>query len=128
MQLSYRPRHPDGHPDPGEVVWAHVPFADDPSIGKDRPVLIVGRAKNGNLVGVQLTSKGHHRGSIPIEWGQARQSWIRPERLIQVDVSNYRKEGGYLKKPNFQSIADQVTKVHGGERVEFSLWSGSALR
>jgi len=31
----------DGHPDPGEVVWTWVPFEDDPSRGKDRPVLVI---------------------------------------------------------------------------------------
>ena len=33
----------DGEPDPGEVVWAWVPYEDDPSQGKDRPVLVIGR-------------------------------------------------------------------------------------
>ena len=27
----------DGEPDPGEVVWAWVPYEDDPAQGKDRP-------------------------------------------------------------------------------------------
>ena len=31
----------DGEPDPGEVVWAWVPYEDDPSQGKDRPVLLL---------------------------------------------------------------------------------------
>ena len=31
----------DGEPDPGEVVWAWVPYEDDPSQGKDRPVLVL---------------------------------------------------------------------------------------
>ena len=34
----------DGEPDPGEVVWAWVPYEEDPEQGKDRPVVIVGRA------------------------------------------------------------------------------------
>ena len=41
---SYAPE-PDGQPDPGEVVWGWVPFEDDPSQGKDRPVLLVGRTE-----------------------------------------------------------------------------------
>lgn len=114
VKLGYRPRHPDGRPDPGEIVWAHVPFADDPSKGKNRPVLIVGRAENGNLVGVQLTSKLHRKG-IGIEWGPDRQrSVIRTDRLIQVDpANNFRKEGAYVRKPEFQSIVDQIAKAHG---------------
>jgi hypothetical protein len=31
----------DGEPDPGEVVWAWVPYEDDPGQGKDRPVLLL---------------------------------------------------------------------------------------
>ncbi len=31
----------DGEPDPGEVVWGWVAYEDDPSQGKDRPVLIL---------------------------------------------------------------------------------------
>ena len=31
----------DGEPDPGEVVWAWVPYEDDPTQGKDRPVLLL---------------------------------------------------------------------------------------
>ena len=34
----------DGEPDPGEVVWGWVPYEDDPSQGKDRPVLLIGRS------------------------------------------------------------------------------------
>jgi len=38
VQFEYTP-HLDGDPDPGEVVWTWVPYEDDPSQGKDRPVL-----------------------------------------------------------------------------------------
>ena len=33
----------DGQADPGEIVWTWVVYEDDPSKGKDRPVLVVGR-------------------------------------------------------------------------------------
>ena len=33
----------DGEPDPGEVVWGWVPYEDDPSQGKDRPVILLAR-------------------------------------------------------------------------------------
>ena len=42
VRIEYRPQQ-DGDPDPGEVVWAWVPFEEDPTLGKDRPVVIVGR-------------------------------------------------------------------------------------
>lgn len=127
VKFGYRPRHPDGHPDPGEIVWAHVPFADRPNEGKDRPVLIVGRHENGNLVGVQLTSK-LHRSGIPIEWGPGKnKSILRTDRLIQVDASNYRKEGAYMKKPEFQSIVDALSKRHGKGHVELTTTSAAVF-
>jgi hypothetical protein len=57
VQVEYSPCL-DGDPDPGEVVWTWVPYEDDPSQGKDRPVVIIGR-RGGSLVGVPLTSKRH---------------------------------------------------------------------
>ena len=55
VRIEYTP-HLDGDPDPGEVVWAWVPFEDDPTLGKDRPLVIVGR-HGAVLSGVALTSK-----------------------------------------------------------------------
>ncbi len=39
---TYAPA-PDGNPDPGEIVWTWVPYEEDHSQGKDRPVLVIGR-------------------------------------------------------------------------------------
>ena len=54
---SYSPK-PDGRPDPGEIVWTWVPFEEDHTQGKDRPVLVVGRDGRW-LLALQLTSKDH---------------------------------------------------------------------
>src|SRR5690242_11295537 len=40
--VEYRPRDDDAA-DPGEIVWAWVPFDEGDGRGKDRPVLIIGR-------------------------------------------------------------------------------------
>src|SRR4051812_39873136 len=53
--LSYAPS-PDGAADPGEIVWTWVPYEDDPSQGKDRPVLIVGREGH-TALGLMLSSQ-----------------------------------------------------------------------
>src|SRR6188474_2899857 len=42
VKAEYAPRA-DGKPDPGEIVWTWVPYEEDHTRGKDRPVLIVGR-------------------------------------------------------------------------------------
>ncbi|MGH3372220.1 MAG: hypothetical protein ACRDPR_19715, partial [Nocardioidaceae bacterium] len=52
---AYAPRR-DGEPDPGEVVWAWVPYEDDPARGKDRPVLVIGR-DGSLLLALQLSSQ-----------------------------------------------------------------------
>src|SRR5688500_13557580 len=60
---SYAPEI-DGEPDPGEVVWAWVPYEDDPSQGKDRPVLVlapVGEGDGDGWTGLMLSSQDHDR-------------------------------------------------------------------
>ena len=46
MTVEYTPSL-DGDPDPGEIVWAWVPYEDDPTQGKDRPVVVIGRRGRG---------------------------------------------------------------------------------
>ena len=55
--LGYSPKA-DGRPDPGEVVWAWVPYEEDPAQGKDRPVLVIGLDR-GQLLALALTSRDH---------------------------------------------------------------------
>jgi len=50
----------DGEPDPGEVVWAWVPYEDDPQQGKDRPVLVLATEGDG-WTGLMLSSQDHDR-------------------------------------------------------------------
>ncbi len=59
VDTDYRPRA-DGRPDPGEVVWAWVPYDEGDGRGKDRPVLVVGR-RGADLVGLILSSRDHDR-------------------------------------------------------------------
>ena len=54
-------RELDGRADPGEVVWTWVPFEEDASQGKDRPLLVVGR-DGSRLLGLMLSSQDYHRG------------------------------------------------------------------
>src|SRR5918993_1319401 len=57
--VEYRPRQ-DGRPDPGEVVWAWVPFDEGDGRGKDRPVLVIGR-RGADLLALILSSRDHDR-------------------------------------------------------------------
>jgi hypothetical protein len=68
VRVEYTPNI-DGDADPGEVVWAWVPYEEDPNRGKDRPVVIIGRTQ-GDFAGVALTSKNKgRREHIPVGTG-----------------------------------------------------------
>src|SRR3954451_21060804 len=79
-RLRYGPRH-DGDADPGEVVWTWVPYEDDPSQGKDRPVLVLGLA-GALLAVVPLSSKDHSQRRDAGEWiAVGRGAWDREGRV-----------------------------------------------
>lgn len=116
VDITYAP-DPDGAPDPGEVVWAWVPYEDDPTRGKDRPVLVIGRDGD-RLVALAMTSKDHDRdhdqearagrfwldvGAGP--WDSAgRPSEIRLNRLLVLDAADVRREGAVLDRPRFDAV------------------------
>lgn len=119
--VSYSPK-PDGRPDPGEVVWTWVPYEEDFSQGKDRPVLLVGRAGN-RLLGLMLTSKDHsndHRGDndyVDIGTGswdkQGRPSEAKLDRILQINVADIRREGAVLDSDMFALVASGLKRRHG---------------
>ena len=111
----YAPR-PDGRPDPGEVVWTWVPYEDDPSQGKDRPVVIIGRTGQ-DLAGVPLTSKDHHRNDeIPVGTGawdrSGRPSFAKVDQLLTIDPDAVRREGSILSRNHFDDVVAGVAKHH----------------
>ena len=122
---AYAPRL-DGDADPGEVVWTWVPFEDDPSQGKDRPVLVVGRNET-YLLGLMLTSKDHSRSAekearhgrhwMDIgsgDWdARHRPSEIRLDRVLQVDPSRVRREGSIMPRRVFDQIMESLAALKG---------------
>lgn len=116
VRIEYAPSL-DGDPDPGEVVWTWVAYEDDPSQGKDRPVLLIGRRAN-SLVAVALTSKRHERAAqLEIGAGpwdrEGRVSYVKLDRLIPVDASQVRREGAVLPKSVFDRVVRALREVHG---------------
>ena len=107
----------DGKADPGEVVWTWVPFEDNPSQGKDRPVLVIGR-DGAWLLSLMLTSKDHdHDAANEARWGrrwldigtgtwdrQGRPSEVRLDRVIRVHPDDVRREGAIMAWPLFDRI------------------------
>jgi hypothetical protein len=111
----------DGRADPGEIVWTWVVYEDDPSRGKDRPVLVVGRDRR-TLLGLMLSSQEHHRNEpnwIGIGSGSwdydGRASWVRLDRVLDVPEEGIRREGAVLERDTFDVIAARL-------RVDYS-WS-----
>jgi hypothetical protein len=104
----------DGRADPGEIVWTWVVYEDDPSRGKDRPVLVVGRDR-GILLGLMLSSQDHHRGDsnwVGIGSGawdyDGRASWVRLDRVLDVPEEGIRREGAILDRRVFDIVAARL--------------------
>ena len=105
----------DGDADPGEVVWTWVPYEDDPSKGKDRPVVIIGRSGN-DLAGVPLTSKNRGQGAVAVGTGgwdrSGRPSYAKVDQLIVVRERDVRREGSVLDRHRFDAVVDGVGRHH----------------
>ena len=116
--LEYAPKL-DGDADPGEIVWTWVKYEDDPTQGKDRPVLVVGR-NNRTLLGLMLSSQSERDGQRnwlalgPGDWDrEARPSWIRLDRVLEVDQDGIRREGSVLDRDRFDRIAGVLRSEYG---------------
>jgi hypothetical protein len=126
---SYEPET-DGQPDPGEVVWAWVPYEEDPSQGKDRPVLLIGRREaDGETfwAGLMLTSKDHDRDAAEEarhgrywmdvgtgDWdAERRASEVRLDRLIVLRDEEIRREGAALSREVFDQVVEAARAHHG---------------
>jgi hypothetical protein len=111
---------PDGKPDPGEIVWSWVPYEEDYSRGKDRPVLLIGH-DGGWLLGLMLTSKDHdndRRSEDYVDIGtgawdpQGRPSEVKVDRVVRVNPADVRREGAVLDKRTFQLVVHRLSGHH----------------
>lgn len=119
--IRYAPQ-PDGDPDPGEVVWAWVPYEEDHGKGKDRPVLLVGH-HGPYLLGLMLTSRDRvPAGSTSAEYvdlgaggwdRQGRASEVRLDRILQIRPDGIRREGAVLDRARFEKVAAGLRRRHG---------------
>lgn len=136
VEITYAPRQ-DNDPDPGEVVWAWVPFEEDMTRGKDRPVLVLAQedASRGGtdgrgevLVALMLTSRDRagsgavmtdEHGATWVDVGsgawdaKGRPSEVRVDRLLRLAPAAVRREGARLDEARFAQVAQAVRTVHG---------------
>jgi hypothetical protein len=125
IDVEYRPRE-DGRPDPGEVVWAWVPYDEGDGRGKDRPVLVIGR-RDRSLLGLMLTSKdhdrdaadeaGHGRTWMDVGTGawdsRRRPSEVRLDRLLVLEPAEVRREGAALDRALFAEVVATARRTQG---------------
>lgn len=122
VRPEYAP-DPDGRPDPGEIVWSWVPFEEDPALGKDRPVLVVGR-DGPWLLGLMLSSRDHDArpGRAAEEWldlgagawdARRRPSEVRLDRVVRLAPDAVRREGAVLDRARFDQVAGSLRRRHG---------------
>ncbi len=104
----------DGRADPGEIVWTWVSYEDDPTRGKDRPVLVVGRDRS-TLLGLMMSSQERHaadRDWVGIGGGswddEGRPSWVRLDRVLDVPEEGIRREGAILERSIFDVVAARL--------------------
>lgn len=124
VRVEYTPDI-DGDADPGEVVWAWVPYEEDPNRGKDRPVVVIGRASTDSgprLAGVALTSQSKTRDDyVAIGTGswdpRRRDSWAKVDRLLLLDDDDVRREGAALAEHRFDDVVTQAGRYHDLVRV-----------
>jgi PemK-like, MazF-like toxin of type II toxin-antitoxin system len=125
--VVYTPR--DDHvPDPGEIVWTWVPFEEDVSIGKDRPVLVVGydgpyplalmlTSKDHDEAQAMESDKEHGRDFVDIGSGpwdaEGRASEVRADRVIRLDPEAVRREGGVLQRQRYEVVAEHLRQLRG---------------
>lgn len=119
-KLVYAPAL-DGRADPGEIVWTWVVYEDDPTRGKDRPVLVVGRDRD-VLLGLMVSSQERHAADL--DWvgigagswdAEGGKSWVRLDRVLDVPEEGIRREGAILERETFEVVATRL-------RVDYS-WS-----
>ena len=123
--LSYAP-WPDQAADPGEVVWAWVPYEEDHNQGKDRPVLVVGHDGSW-LLGLPLSSVDHDldarqeaaQGRFWVSLGRGawdvkgRESFVRADRIVRLDPKRVRRIGGQVSEAIFWTVADELRRHWG---------------
>ena len=117
LALVHAPRA-DGRPDPGEIVWGWVPFEEDLSRGKDRPVLVALMLTSRDRTEPGTTAMDEH-GATWVDIGsgswdrQGRPSEVRADRLLRLAPDAVRREGGRLDRARYDRVAAAVREVHG---------------
>ena len=95
-----------------------MPYEENPSIGKDRPVVVMSTIRPGVLGVVPLSSRDHPGDPrwLPIGSGawdpQRRPSSVRLDLVLAVSESAVRREGSALDRRRFDEVAAALSARH----------------
>jgi mRNA interferase MazF len=109
-------------PKAGEVWLAYLRFSDKPSIGKVRPVLILGSRGDAFAICVtclKITSRTADDGRRDVavkEWrscGLRKPSYIRLDQIFELGRSGFLADGklGDLDENEFESVLEELEKA-----------------
>jgi hypothetical protein len=102
-----------------------VPYEEDATQGKDRPVLLLGR-RGSQWLALMLTSQDHDRDAADeARWGrhwmdvgtgawdrERRPSEVRLDRLLELDPGGIRREGAALDRTTFDAVVVAARRFH----------------
>lgn len=106
----------DGQPDPGEVVWTWVPYEEDTTTGKDRPVVVLGMSApddDGDYVVLMVSSRRRDGDPNWVAIGsgnwdhERRESYVRLDRVLAVRHAAVRREGAALTQQQYSLVLEQ---------------------
>jgi len=121
-EMRYQAKGPGGFAS-GQMVWTWIAYEEDPSQGKDRPVLLIG-AHSGWLLGLPATSQDHDRdaaqeaaegrywtdiGSGPWD-GAGRPSEARVNRVVRVHPDEVRRTTSAVPRATFDHVVDAMRR------------------
>jgi hypothetical protein len=79
----------------------------------------VARERQGTLLGVQLSSRGHdgERDWLPLGSGpwdrSGRESWVGTERVLRVHPDGMRREACALDRARFNRVIHRLQQIYG---------------
>lgn len=122
--VEYAPEN-DGEADPGEIVWAWVPYEEADGRGKDRPVVVLGFTasqagqppERRDYAVLMVSSRDHHNHEEWLDIGagawdpEGRRSYVRLDRMLAVSEDAVRREGSALTKAQFDAVVAAMDQV-----------------
>ena len=117
----------DDEAQPGEVVWAWVPYEEDHAKGKDRPVLVIGSDVPW-LLALPMTSIDHDldedqersQGRYWIDVGSGgwdrrrRPSEARLDRVVRIHPHSVRRPGAAVSRAVYEAVLDGMAAIREG--------------